>query len=138
MQKERKASSTESSVTFTIPGEFTLYNVYDGLNKRNKYAAGTLKQQEDWRVVAAVRHAFGSDARVMESAYPLDIHIAWYRKTAKADPDGIRFAAKFIFDGMQKSGLIRNDSQKDIRSITDTYHTDKDNPRVVVTLIAAN
>ncbi len=35
----------------------------------------------------------------------------------RTDPDNIAFAQKFVFDGLQESGVLRGDGWKDIRSI---------------------
>jgi Holliday junction resolvase RusA-like endonuclease len=43
-------------------------------------------------------------------------------------------AQKFILDGLVRAGIIKDDSQKYINSITHRFEVDKRNPRVEVTL----
>jgi Holliday junction resolvase RusA-like endonuclease len=66
---------------------------------------------------------------------PVNVFIDYYEPTAKRDPDNIAAGgAKLILDSLVKAGVIQNDTQKYIKSITQTVSVDRDNPRVVVDL----
>lgn len=58
--------------------------------------------------------------------YPLHVHITWFNRDEKKDPDNIAFAKKYILDGLKKSGVIKDDSRKYIKSFSDDFEVDKD------------
>ena len=64
---------------------------------------------------------------------PVKIDFVWYNNGRK-DPDNIRIASKMIIDGLVKASILPEDNQKIIKGFTDTFHKDKDDPRVEVTI----
>ncbi|MFT9076544.1 RusA family crossover junction endodeoxyribonuclease [Ethanoligenens sp.] len=60
------------------------------------------------------------------------VKIDWREPDARRDPDNIAAAAKYIMDGLVVAGVIRDDSQRYVTSISHVWHVDKQNPRVVV------
>ena len=64
---------------------------------------------------------------------PVEIDFVWYNNGRK-DPDNIRIASKMIIDGLVKASILPEDNQKIIKGFTDTFHKDKDDPRVEVTI----
>jgi Holliday junction resolvase RusA-like endonuclease len=128
----------ETEVSFRLYGEFTDLNTYINAERRNKFLAAKLKKEETWRVSCFIRQHFGPGAQVMEAAYPLHVTFTWYTKNERKDPDGLSFGAKAILDGMVQAKLIRNDGRKEVASITHLFKTDKEKPRVEVTLKTEN
>jgi len=63
-----------------------------------------------------------------------DFEITWYCKDKRKDKDNIIAGAKFIFDGLVKAGVIKNDGWSQIGNITHKFEIDKENPRVEVVL----
>ena len=64
---------------------------------------------------------------------PVEIDFVWYNNGRK-DPDNIRIASKLIIAGLVKASILPEDNQKIIKGFTDTFHKDKDDPRVEVTI----
>ena len=64
---------------------------------------------------------------------PVVLDFVWYNNGRK-DPDNIRIASKMIIDGLVKASILPEDNQKIIKGFTDTFHKDKDDPRVEVTI----
>jgi len=64
----------------------------------------------------------------------IDVDIFWIEPNYKRDYDNIMGGQKFIFDGIRTAGIISDDSQKHIGSITNHFDTDKINPRIIVTV----
>jgi len=63
---------------------------------------------------------------------PINLCITWYEPNKRRDHDNILCGLKFILDGMVKSGLIPDDSQKYIGDITSHIEVDKIRPRIEV------
>ena len=61
-----------------------------------------------------------------------DYTFTWYRKNRRNDPDNIQVGTKYIFDGLVKAGILKNDGWNEINSITHKFEVDKDNPRVEI------
>lgn len=63
----------------------------------------------------------------------VDINITWYEKNGKRDIDGIAAGGtKFICDGLVMAGIIKDDSQKYVKSINNEFEIDRNNPRIEV------
>ena len=56
---------------------------------------------------------------------PLVWHFHWICKNRKHDPDNISAGAKFIFDGLQKAGIITGDGWKQVSAILHTFEVGK-------------
>ena len=65
---------------------------------------------------------------------PAYIAFEWFTKDRRVDPDNVRFAAKYILDGLTKARVLPDDSMRWIRGFKDYFAVDKENPRVQVTL----
>lgn len=63
-----------------------------------------------------------------------DIEIVWYEPNRRRDIDNISCGAKFILDGLVMGGVIKDDSQRYVRSISHRVEVDKDNPRVEINI----
>lgn len=56
----------------------------------------------------------------------------WYCKDKRRDKDNIMAGQKFIFDGLQKAGVIKNDGWGEVGDISHKFFIDKVDPRVLV------
>ncbi len=56
------------------------------------------------------------------------------RRFLRTSGGNIRFALKFILDGLVEAGVLPNDSWRYVGDISDSYVVDRRHPRVVVTL----
>lgn len=115
----------------TINGEVTDLNTYVNAERSNRFKAAKIKKDETERVIMACYEQL----KGITIDYPVDVYIHWVVKNRRKDPDNIAFAKKFILDGLVKSGVLVQDSQKYIMSFADTFEVDKDNTRVVVRLV---
>ena len=65
----------------------------------------------------------------------MDINITWYEKNGKRDIDGIAAGGtKFICDGLVMAGIIKDDSQKYVKSINHRFEIDRKNPTIEVNI----
>jgi len=73
-------------------------------------------------------------SRVPKFKGPVRIHIHWVEQDRRRDLDNIRAGSKVLLDTLVKMDRIKNDSQKWVVELTDSYQVDKANPRVEVTI----
>lgn len=100
-------------IKFTIPFRLPSLNDYIAKINRNKYAGNKFKQsiEEDilWILKSVKEKVTG----------PINIKFTWYEQTKRRDKDNVMSAKKFILDSLQKSGILPNDNNKYINSITE-------------------
>lgn len=112
------------NVKISIPGELCDLNTYiDALNN-NRYQGNDIKQTETDRVAW--------QCKGKGTANNVHICFNWFCKDKRKDKDNVCFAKKFILDGLVKAGVLPNDGWNNIRSFTDEFGIDKDNPRVEI------
>lgn len=116
---------------FTIPGSLPTMNQIIEFAKSHPLAYKTMKQTNTNRVVLNAKKA---RLPVMGR---INIKITWYRENKKTDKDNVTAGIKFILDGLQVAGVIKNDSWKMIGSIEHDFQIDKVNPRIEVELVEA-
>ncbi len=58
---------------------------------------------------------------------PCIAHITFHEKNKRRDIDNIYSANKFILDALRKAGIIKNDNQKYITDVRDSFVRDKEN-----------
>lgn len=84
---------------------------------RNRYAGGKMKKE--WTETTAEYASANRLGRFTEAVW-VDFH--WYEPNLKRDKDNVAFAKKFILDGMQLAGVIKNDNNKGIDGFADHFH----------------
>lgn len=78
-------------------------------------------------------------AKAMKQLQPVerfDMVVTWYCPNRRKDKDNIMAGQKFLFDGMQAAGIIKNDGWKQVRDVIHRFEVDKDEPRIEVEIIA--
>lgn len=118
---------------FVIPGELTSLNKYIKAERGNRYGAAKLKQINTEKVFISILDNFELRNRQFKSVY---LKINYYVKNRRTDKDNIAFCKKFIFDGMQKAGVIKNDGWDNIRGWDEYFNIDRDNPRIEIEVIS--
>jgi Holliday junction resolvase RusA-like endonuclease len=115
-------------VNFFIPGELTTLNQYIAAMNANRYDGAKIKKMETQRVMIACR-----DIPPVEQ-YPVNLRLTWYRQNQRSDSDNISFAIKFVLDGLQEAGVLRQDTWACIKSIHHEFAIDRNNPGVEVVI----
>lgn len=86
-----------------IPDMLTTCNDYINAERTNKFKGAEIKKIETERVRLACVGVLPIER------YPVQISFIWLCKNKRVDPDNIAFAKKFILDGLQKAGVLKND-----------------------------
>lgn len=99
----------------TIKTEVPTLNQYIRAERGNMYKAAKIKKE---KTLSIAREVLAQTRDIIDQK--VDLEITWYTK-GNSDPDNIYFGIKFILDGIVVSGLLKNDNQKCIGSILNTY-----------------
>lgn len=111
---------------FIIEGCLPSLNEYTNANRTNKYAGAKLKKQATQLVVLYAKTQLQGEYEQIE------LCITYYCKNKRKDPDNVAFAKKFILDGLQESGHLKNDGWNNILGWSERFEIDKDRPRIEV------
>lgn len=89
----------------------TLNQIIDA-NRTNIYAGA--KQKKKYTGIVA-KSCITQGVNKLET--PINVKITWYCKNRRKDKDNIMAGQKFILDGLQKAGIIKNDGWNDINEL---------------------
>jgi Holliday junction resolvase RusA-like endonuclease len=117
--------------TFAMNGRLESLNqtIRHDQNPRYRFFGARRRKMIKLRIAQWVLYA-----KVPKFTGPVKIHIRWVEKDRRRDRDNIRAGSKVILDTLVKQQRIKNDSQKWLLELTDSYEVDKANPRVEVTI----
>lgn len=110
-----------------VKGVLPGLNEMTSANRTNRYQGGKQKKDATNLVVWSCR---ASKLKPIDGLS--DYSFVWYCKDKRRDKDNIMAGQKFIFDGLQSAGIIKNDGWKEIGNISHKFLLDRDNPRVEV------
>lgn len=119
---------------FTIYGRLDGLNEYTKSNRYNRYAGGKMKKDNEQIIAGFISNALDEGLLKRNIDIPVKISIDWYEPNERRDIDNIVFAQKFIFDALVQNDILEDDNRKCIKEITHKVFTDKDNPRIEVSI----
>lgn len=114
-----------------IKGRLDGLNEVINANRTNKYKGNEIKKANERRVIIYARH---QKLKPIKN-YPVKVIINWYEKDKRRDWDNVLSGKKFIFDGLQKAGVLAGDGQKYICKIHEDQFIDKKNPRIEIFIL---
>lgn len=91
-------------------GNLAKLNEHDAANRANKFGGAALKNRMTTMVSEQVQ-SFGL------IPHPVKIGFVWYYSSRHIS-DNIRFAAKYVLDGLVKGGVLNNDNQQWVKGFT--------------------
>lgn len=112
--------------TFTIKGSLPDMNTIVKKSKSHYMSYANMKKD----YTALVQMSANGLSKVEKANFD----ITWYCKDKRKDKDNVMSGAKFIFDGLVKAGILKNDGWKEIGDIRHRFEIDKDNPRIEIKL----
>jgi len=124
-------------MTFTIQGELpSLNEIIDACKRRrgkwNAYS--TMKEKETKRIL---QEFMVQGVRPPSIYRPVRINFRWISGSLKKDLDNIAAGKKFILDAMVKGGILKNDTQEQVKGFSDSFELDRTNPRIEVEVMNA-
>lgn len=114
-----------------IPGDLTTFNNYVRAERGHYRNGARIKKVETNRVAGECAAADIPPVR----SYPVGVIFRWYRSDTRTDPDNIDQAKKYIFDGLVKAGVLRDDGWAEIAITAAEYYLDRHNPGVEIEII---
>lgn len=99
-------------------------------SKRNKYDYVRMKREAIQTVGIIARSQLKQEIQT-----PAVFSFTWYCPNKRKDPDNVMSGQKYVFDGLQEYGLLKNDGWGQIAAITHSFHVDKQNPRVEIEIM---
>lgn len=122
MQRGNKKLSKSKINYFYIYQKLPNLNEFRAEIARNKYKGGQMKSDVEDSIITAIMYAKSKNTLHPIQTYPIQINCVWGMKNYnKMDRDNRRASVKFILDGMQKAGIIPNDSPKYVSDLFDEY-----------------
>lgn len=100
-------------------GRLPSLNEYISNLNKSRYLANCFKQSIErelgWTIKAA---------KMKPIDKPCIVYVVYHEPDKRRDIDNIYSANKFILDALRKAGIIKNDSQKYVRDVKDSYIVD--------------
>jgi Holliday junction resolvase RusA-like endonuclease len=87
-----------------VKGQLADLNKHDQANRNNKFGGAALKKEQTDLVAWQLKGK-------PKITRPCTLEFVWYY-SGRFDFDNIRFACKYVLDGMVKAGILPNDNQK--------------------------
>lgn len=107
-----------------IPGTLPSMNEIVAASKKHHMVYANMKK--DYTALVAI------SARNLPNIKRADFEITWFCKDKRKDKDNIMAGQKFIFDGLIKSGKMKNDGWSEVGDVSHKFEIDKQNPRIEV------
>lgn len=118
-------------VKLVIPGRLDDLNRYTRACRSNPHAGAEMKKDNEAVCAACIRQQL-TDVKLTGMA---SIRFIWLEKDNRRDPDNVSaFGRKVILDALVRCGVLVDDSRKYIHDFTDIFTTDKNDPRIEVTI----
>lgn len=117
---------------YHIKGQLAYLNEHDKANRANKYGGAKLKETMTDLVAWQVK----DQPPIKQSCR---IKFIWLI-SSNHDPDNIRFAAKYVLDGLIKANVLKNDNQAWVHGFDgdDFIHVKKGNEGVILEIRYVN
>lgn len=117
---------------FTIPGRLDGLNDYTSANRTNPYKGAKMKAEAEKTVMYSIRQQLHR----LNIKAPVRLKYEFWEPNKRRDLDNISsFAHKVIQDSLVKTGVLVNDNWDYIIGYEDIFYVDKNNPRIVVTML---
>lgn len=102
-------------IEFTISTKLPSLNQYVDECRKNIHAGAQFKKNQD----DIVHYSTLSKKQELKQfcKEPVLIWIEWHEKTKRRDPDNIQSSQKYILDGLQKAGILKNDNNKWVKGL---------------------
>lgn len=100
-------------------GRLPSLNEYISKLNGNRYMANCFKQAVERELGWSIK-----EAKMKPIDKPCIVYVVYHEPDRRRDVDNIYSANKFILDALRKAGIIKNDSQKYVKDVIDTYITD--------------
>jgi len=96
---------------------FVFLNEYIREERAHRMKASKIKKE----LTEAVAWLARAEHLTPVTEYPVRIRFTWRVKDTRTDPDNVRFAAKYVLDGLVSAGVLRDDGMSEIECFEDYF-----------------
>lgn len=112
---------------FVIEGRLVSLNEFINTERTNRFAGANLKKKQQELITSYLNEVDTFNSKVR-------LEFTWYEPNNRRDVDNVIFAQKFILDAMVNKGILPDDNRSFVSEVSHKVLTDKDNPRIEVTI----
>jgi len=113
----------------SIPLPLASLNDAINANRTNKYKGAKLKKANTYKCFVHTKKAMNQGVIFH---FPCNLKFTWIIPNKMKDPDNIASAKKYILDGMQDAGFMKNDNLNYVTGFKDVFIVDKNQESVVI------
>lgn len=116
-------------VKIVIPGRLPGLNEYIRECRKNQFAGGKMKRDDESRISWHINHQ-ARDVKIVE---PVRMVYRWHEVNRRRDLDNISsYGRKVIQDALVACEVLPDDGWNNITGFEDYFYVDKTNPRIEV------
>ena len=116
-------------IKIVIPGRLPGLNEYIRECRKNQYAGGKMKKDDETRISWHINH----QARDVKIDEPVRMVYRWHEVNRRRDLDNISsYGRKVIQDALVACEVLPDDGWNNITGFEDYFYIDKKNPRIEV------
>lgn len=117
------------SYKLNLPLRLHSLNEYITANRKKPIIGANMKRDDQ----AAVEWYIRSQLRGIHIKHPVRMHYAWYEPNKRRDLDNVSsYGRKIIQDALVSTGVLKDDSWKQITGFTDAFFVDRKTPHIEV------
>ena len=102
-----------------MPIKLPSLNEYVNACRSNPYVGAKMKKDSEELIGWFIK-------KIAPFRNPVEVSFTWIEPNRRRDVDNISFAKKFILDALVKNGVLKDDSQKYVRALSDSFQIGKD------------
>ncbi len=122
-------SSENRCYKLILPLRLHSLNEYIAACRRHPQQGANMKKNDQFSVEWFIR----AQLRGVRIHKPVSMRYRWYEPNRKRDLDNVSsYGRKVIQDGLVKTGVIKDDSWKQVIGFSDEFYVDKKQPRIEV------
>lgn len=106
-----------------IKSKLPSLNEYQEACRANKFKGAKMKSDVEEAIGWFIRSAV-NNGTLKPTDKPCRYKFIWHERTYRRDPDNVASSKKYIFDALQKHGIIPKDSRKYVKGFTDDFVDD--------------
>lgn len=102
-----------------MPIKLPSLNAYVNACRSNPYVGAKMKKDSEDLIGWFIK-------KIAPFRNPVEVSFTWIEPNRRRDVDNISFAKKFILDALVKNGVLKDDSQRYVRALSDSFQIGKD------------
>lgn len=102
-----------------MPIKLPSLNEYVNACRSNPYVGAKMKKDSEELIGWFIK-------KIAPFRNPVEVSFTWIEPNRRRDVDNVAFGKKFILDALVKNGVLKDDSQRYVRALSDSFQIGKD------------